>query len=111
MPVSQPRPQVLSGRLGSPTLPVNSSGAYLRHRIAAERAYRERKRRQRLRRVLLLCIAVILYFAIGREFVRLFRSQGDLTAARMRGDLHTAGTDVDRLARTFSAEAAHLTPE
>lgn len=109
MPVSQPRPQALNGRLGSPTLQINAPPAYLRHRVAAERAYRERRRRQRLRRILLLCIAVILYFAIGREFMGFLRSQGDLTSARVRGGLHTAASDVDQLKETLNVEVTRLT--
>lgn len=109
MPVSQPRPQALNGRLGSPTLPINAPRAYLRHRAAAQRAYRERRRRQRLRRIVLLCVAVLLYFTIGREFIRLLRSQGDLTAARMRGDLTAATSDVDQLKQTFNVDATQIT--
>jgi len=109
MPVSQPRPQALNGRLGSPTLAINASPAYLRHRVAAERAYRERRRRQRLRRIVLLCVAVILYFTIGREFMRFLRSQGDLASARVRGGLHTATSDVDQLKKTLNVEVTELT--
>ena len=109
MPVSQPRPQALNGRLGSPTLPINASRAYLRHRVAAQRAYRERRRRQRIRRIVLLCIAVILYFSIGREFMRFLRSQGDLTTARMRGDVTAATVDLDQLKETLDVDVTQVT--
>jgi hypothetical protein len=78
---------------------VNAPGTYLRHRAATERAYRQRKKKLRTRRLILLVAAVVLYVVIGRDLVRLALAGSSLATAQARGDAHGAATAVERTLR------------
>jgi len=54
-----------------PRMSISATGTYLRHRAAADRAHREARRRLWRRRVILLALAAVLYFAVGRDLVQL----------------------------------------
>jgi hypothetical protein len=113
---TNPFPDGARASLGSPTLPVNAPGTYLRHRAATERAYRQRKKKLRTRRLIVLAIAVVLYFAIGRDLIQLAFAGSSLFTARARGDAQGAATaakgvfrpevSLDALPSTVAGEPA-----
>ncbi len=84
-------------RLGAPPISINPSRAYLRHRAALARAERAQRRARWRNRTLLLCAAVALYLAIGREVVHLAKAQAGLAAAVVRRDARALAKDVERL--------------
>ncbi|MFB3882224.1 MAG: hypothetical protein ACE149_13235 [Armatimonadota bacterium] len=98
MAASSKRVPIRRAHLGAPLLPVNSTGRYLRHRASADHAYRLRCRQLRLRRAALLIVAIILYFAIGRDLIAVARAKKDSAAMEIRHDTHQVATDLSRIA-------------
>ncbi len=94
---TNPFPDGARASLGAPTLPVDAPGVYLRHRAATERAYRQRKRKLRTRRLIVLVIAVVLYFAIGRDLIRLAVAGSSLTTGRTRGSAQGPATAAEKM--------------
>ena len=68
--------------------PINSPGAYLRHRSASVRAQRAARRRLWLRRLVVLAVAAFLYLAIGRDTVEMARAAYSTNRTQLRHDLH-----------------------
>jgi cell division septal protein FtsQ len=91
-------------RLGSPVISVNPPAAYLRHRVSAARAQRQRHRALQLRRLLFLVLLGLLYFAIGYELTQLTRAKARLAETQVRGDLHTLTADVRKLIQAHRAQ-------
>lgn len=94
-------PKCVSARraqLGAPVLPVNAPGRYLRHRVAADRAYHLRRRLLWWRRAALLVIASLFYLVIGRDLIALARAKKDSAAMEISHDTHRLATDLSRIA-------------
>ena len=102
---SSPQCQGRRAPLGSPIIPINPPAAYLRHRVAAARAHRSRRRASRLHRLLSLLLFVGLYLAIGREVVQLTRAKASLFSTQTRAELHGLSKDVEKLAKLHRAAA------
>lgn len=83
--------------LGAPVVAVNSSGAYLRHRVAAARAQRRRRRAAWRLRLFLVTGLALLYFAIGRDLLMLGRARLDEASMSIRKDVHGLTHDLKRL--------------
>jgi hypothetical protein len=90
-------------RLGAPIIPVNQPGAYLRHRVAVERDYRNRRRAAGVRRLFLVAMIGGLYLAIGRELIQLTRAKTSLLSTELRGGAHTFAHSIVRLLRPSRA--------
>lgn len=83
--------------LGAPVVAVNSSGAYLRHRVAAARAQKRRRRAMWRLRLFLVTGLALLYFAIGRDLLMLGRAQVNEASMSVRKDVHGLTRDLKRL--------------
>jgi hypothetical protein len=86
--------------LGAPVIAVNPSGVYLRHRVAAARAQRARRRAMWRIRLLLVAGLALLYFAIGRDLLMLGRARLNEASMSVRKDVHGITHDLKRLIRT-----------
>jgi hypothetical protein len=84
-------------QLGSPIISVNSSAAYLRHRAAAQRRERAARQARRLRQALIVLIGAALYFAIGRDLIRLAVARGRTASTQVRHDTQSIVKGVSRL--------------
>jgi hypothetical protein len=94
-------PKRVSGRraqLGAPVVPINSSGRYLRHRVAADEAYHSRRRALWWHRAALAVIAGLFYLAIGRDLLALARAKKDSAVMEIRYDTHQVVGDLQRIA-------------
>lgn len=92
-----PFPDGARAHLGSPTLPVNAPGVYLRHRAATQRAYRERQRKLRLRRLVVLIVAAVALLTGGRELVQLVLAGANLATAQARSRAQGATSSTEKL--------------
>jgi len=84
-------------QLGSPVIPINSPARYLRHRVAAERAHRSRRKAARFHRLVALLVVAVLYLAIGREIVQLTRAKMNLGSTEMRSDAQTLAQGLKKM--------------
>lgn len=100
-------------QLGSPTISVIPSGSYLRHRVAAEAAFRSRRRAAWRLRALAAVGAALFYIAIGRELVQLTRAKTSLFCTVVRRDTQTLSKDLANLAQIgrLRADPAAVLPE
>lgn len=98
MAASPKRVSARRAQLGAPVLPVSSPGRYLRHRVAADRAYHLRRRLLWWHRAALLVIASLFYLVIGRDLIALARAKKDSAAMEIRHDTHQIATDLSRIA-------------
>jgi len=71
VPALSPNPLYDRAPTRLPLMSINAPGAYLRHRAAADRAHREARRRRWRRHLIVLALATILYFIVGRDLVQL----------------------------------------
>jgi len=99
---SPPHPRV---QLGSPVIPVNASGTYLRHRAAAERASRARRHCALRGRGLAILAVGLLYLAIGHELVQLTRAKARLLCTEVRSDAHLLAKDLKKITALSRARA------
>jgi hypothetical protein len=77
---------------------VNSRGAYLRHRVAAEQAYRRRRRLLwwcRLAVALALCV---FYFAIGRDLIAIASAKQENAKLEVAHEAKELRGDIKQLA-------------
>ena len=93
-------------QLGSPVVSVNPSGAYLRHRAAAQSAYRARQRTRWWQRGAACALLVVLYFAIGRDLIAMGRATKDTALMEVRYEVHTVAKDVERMTQCAQATSA-----
>src|SRR4030042_939712 len=87
--IASPKPPQ-GGRvhLGAPIVPMNPSGRYLRHRVAAERTHAARRRGvgwSRGAAVVLLCL---FYLAIGRDLVAVAKAKTGTAKMEIRSEVH-----------------------
>ncbi|MCJ7752416.1 MAG: hypothetical protein MUQ65_15220 [Armatimonadetes bacterium] len=102
MTASPKPPQGGRVHLGAPIVPMNRSGRYLRHRVAAERAYAARRRAiwwYRGAAAVLLCL---FYLTIGRDLVALARAKTGTAKMEIRSEVHQLTTDLDGVAGAAS---------
>ena len=99
-------------RLGTPNIPVNSSGAYLRQRVAARREWEARRRGVWRWRLVKVALCVLLYFLIGRDLVGVVLAVGRAESACLRKDAQILAKDVQKLmkAKRDRAQAAPAAP-
>jgi hypothetical protein len=93
-------PIVRRAQLGSPDLSVSTSGTYLRHRAAADQAYRARQRALRRNRLIISVIALLFYFLIGRDLLALLGAKKNDAATEVRKDAQQITKDVSNIARS-----------
>jgi len=79
-----------------PLMSINAPGAYLRHRAAADRSHRAARRRMWRRRVILLALAVILYFVVGRDLAQLALASYRARQTELRQDSQSPTTVTGR---------------
>jgi hypothetical protein len=93
-------------QLGAPIVPMNPSGRYLRHRVAAERAYRAR-RRAAWRNRMIVCLGLCLfYFAIGRDLVALVTAKKSAAQMEVQHEVRQFGDDLRNLAAGAKAPSS-----
>jgi len=85
-------------QLGAPIVPMNPSGRYLRHRVAAERAYRARRRAAWRNRAIAWLGLGLFYFAIGRDLVALVTAKKSAAEMEVQHEVRQFGDDLRNLA-------------
>ena len=106
MTASPKPPQGGRVHLGAPIVPMNPSGRYLRHRVAAERAHAARRRAiwwSRGAAVVLLCL---FYLAIGRDLIAAARAKTGTAKMEIRSEVHQLTTDLENVAAGASLPTA-----
>jgi len=93
-------------QLGSPVVPVNPSPAYLRHRAAAQQAYRAQRRARWWYRAAALVLLLVLYFAIGRDLIALGRATKNGAVMEARYEVHALAKDVEDVAQCAQLTSA-----
>ncbi len=112
---ASPRNKTTSPRasLGSPIIPINSPGAYLRHRMAAEKAYAARRRLLWWHRALIALIICVFYLAIGRDLIALASAKKDTAKMEIEHDAQQLRQDLKRITGTVEqvGKAPVISPE
>ena len=99
MTASPNRVPTRRAQLGSPVVSVTGPARYLRHRAAADAAYRARQRAQRRNRLIIAVVVGLFYFLIGRDLFALAKAKKDSASMQVRSDTHQLADDVTRIAR------------
>ena len=99
--------------LGSPIIPINSPGAYLRHRVAAERASAARRRLLWWYRAFVALIICVFYLVIGRDLIALASAKKDTAKMEIEHDAQQLRQDLKRITGTVEqvGNAPVISPE
>jgi hypothetical protein len=81
------------------TISINSSGVYLRHRVAADSAWRARRRAVWMRHCCWLATFGALYFLIGHDLIAMTRSVVQASSAGVRQEVHALANGLKQLVR------------
>jgi hypothetical protein len=85
-------------------LPTNTTtGRYLRHRAAADAAQRKRQRLLLRNRVLAAGLALLGYFAIGRDLIAVGQAKTSNISMEMQKDTHNFTNQLGNLLRSVTA--------
>jgi len=85
-------------QLGAPIVSMNPSGRYLRHRVAAERAYRARRRATWWKRGIVCLGLCLFYFAIGRDLLALVTTRKSSAQMEVQHEVQQFGDDLRNIA-------------
>ena len=98
MTASPKPPQGGRVHLGAPIVPMNPSGRYLRHRVAAERAHAARRRAIWWSRGAAAALLCLFYLTIGRDLVAVARAKTGSAEMEIRSEVHQLTTDIETVA-------------
>jgi hypothetical protein len=85
---------------------MNPSGRYLRHRVAAERAFRARRRATWWKRGIVGLGLCLFYFAIGRDLLALVTAKKSSVQMEMQHEVQQFGDDLRNIAGGMKAPAS-----
>jgi len=102
---SPQRPLIGRERLGSPIISIRPPGAYLRHRVAAERAFAARQRSLWHYRILGAVVAGVLYMLIGRDVLSLVTAKKDVTVMEVEYEADRFMNDLQKIASAASVDS------
>lgn len=94
------RPVGRRPQLGSPIIPINCTGAYLRHRVAAERAYLARRRIMWWHRAVIALVLCVFYLVIGRDLIALAAAKKETAKMEIEHDARQLREDLKRIPGT-----------
>lgn len=101
-PSARRRPQ-----LGSPKVSINPTPAYLRHRVAADRAQRARRRSVWFCRIGIAAAACLLYVAIGRDLVALVGAKSRAVGMEVARETQRVEHDIEQISEIAARTSAH----
>jgi len=108
MSLSSSRSPRARSQLGSPVIPINSPGVYLRHRVAAAAASRARNRAKWMRRLCWIAAAAAFYFVIGRDLIAMTQAITRAGSTTVRHDAQAFTKTLDQAIKLRQSDPESL---